>query len=165
VANRNALKGHAILERMPVSIHYLGAHLVFSTLDRRPLMSDENRPRIHAYMSTILHNLECRSITVGGTADHIHILFNMTKKLPSMKVIEIVKKDSSKFVKTLPQASAEFHWQAGYGLFGVCQTHFEAVRHYVEKQEEHHRAISFQDEFRALLKEHGIEADERYMWQ
>ncbi len=82
-----------------------------------------------------------------------------------MKVIEIVKKDSSKFVKTLPGASQEFHWQAGYGLFGVCHTHFDVVRQYVENQENHHRSVSFQEEFRAILKEHGIDADERYLWQ
>ena len=150
---------------MPVSLHYLGAHLVFSTLDRRAWLSEEIRPRVHAYMSTILHNMECRSITIGGTADHVHILCNLTKKLPTMKVIEVVKTDSSKFVKTLPGGAPDFHWQAGYGLFGVCQSHFDTVRKYVESQEEHHRTVSFQDEFRALLKEHGIEADERYLWQ
>lgn len=82
-----------------------------------------------------------------------------------MKVLEIVKKDSSKFAKTLSGVPQDFNWQAGYGLFGVCHSHFDAVRNYVETQEEHHRTVSFQDEFRALMREHGIDADERYLWQ
>jgi putative transposase len=98
-------------------------------------------------MSRILQNLECHSITVGGVEDHVHVLCNLTKKFPSMKVLEVMKKDSSKFVKTLATDLGSFHWQDGYGLFSVSPSHFTAVQNYILRQEEHHKKESFQDEF------------------
>src|SRR5688500_9735148 len=141
---------------MPQSLHALGAHIVFSTKDRHPWLTREIRPRVWAYLSRILQNLECHSITVGGVEDHIHILCNLTKKHATMKVMEIVKKDSSKFVKTLGPTFAAFHWQDGYGLFGVSPSHREAVHQYILNQEEHHRTETFQEELLRILKKYGV---------
>ena len=149
---------------MPQSLHVLGAHIVFSTKERHPWLSNDIRSRVWAYQSTILQNLECHSITVGGVEDHVHILCHLTKKHAPMRVMEVLKKDSSKFVKTLRADLAEFHWQDGYGLFGVSPSHFEAVRQYILGQEEHHRKETFQDEFRRLLKKYAVEFDVRYLW-
>src|SRR5207249_5138400 len=80
-------------------------------------------------------------------ADHVHVLCNLTKKFPTSKVLEILKKDSSKFVKTLDSSLCDFHWQDGYGLFGVSPSHFEAVKKYILEQEEHHRRETFQEEY------------------
>ena len=90
-----------------------------------------------AYQSRILQNLECNSITIGDVADHVHVLCNLTKKFPTAKVLEILKKDSSKLIKTL--GVPHFHWQDGYGLFSVSPSHFEAVRKCILDQEEHHK--------------------------
>ena len=128
---------------MPQSLHILSAHIIFSTKERRPWLTPNVRERVWAYQSRILQNLECHSITIGGVADHVHALCNLTKKLPTMKVLEILKKDSSKFVKTLESSFHNFHWQDGYGLFSVSPSHFEAVRKYILGQEEHHRKETF----------------------
>lgn len=80
------------------------------------------------------------------------------------KVIEEVKKGSSKWLKTQGSEFLGFHWQAGYGAFSVSQSNVEQVKRYIERQEEHHRTRAFQDEFRAFLKRYGIEFDERYVW-
>jgi REP element-mobilizing transposase RayT len=149
---------------MPESLHVLHVHIVFSTKQRRPWLHPALRPRIWAYQSRILQNLECHAITVGGVDDHVHILCNLTKKQPPMKVIEVLKKDSSKFVKTLGEGLDQFHWQDGYGLFSVSPSHVEAVRRYVLGQEEHHRKTTFQDEFLRLLLKHGAKYDEKYLW-
>lgn len=149
---------------MPQSLHTLGTHLIFATRERKPFLSDAIRPKVHAYLAKALHNLECRSITIGGPADHVHLLFDMTKKLSTAKVIEELKRESSKFVKTLSPETESFYWQGGYGLFGVSPGHFEVVRQYVLNQEEHHKTESFQDEFRRLLLESGLSFDERYLW-
>ena len=149
---------------MPQSLHVLGAHIIFSTKERRPWLSAEIRPRVWAYLSQILQNLECNSITVGGVEDHAHVLCNMTKKHASMEVLEVLKKDSSKFVKTLGPELHMFHWQDGYGLFGVSPSHFEAVRTYILNQEEHHRRKTFQEEFLHILKKYRANFDERYLW-
>jgi putative transposase len=102
---------------MPQSLHVLSAHIIFSTKKRHPWLTPNIRERIWAYESRILQNLECNSITVGGVADHVHVLCNLTKKFPTAKVLEILKKDSSKFAKTLDSNLRDFHWQDGYVPF------------------------------------------------
>ena len=116
---------------MPQSLHLLGIHLVFSTKERRPWLVPDIQERVWAYQSRILQNLDCHSITVGGAQDHVHVLCHLTKKHAPMKVVEMVKKDSSRFVKTLAPRLEAFHWQDGYGLFRVSPSHFEVVRQYV----------------------------------
>ena len=149
---------------MPQSLHVLSAHIIFSTKDRRPFITPAIRDRLWAYQSRILQNMECDSITVGGVADHVHILCNMTKKFPTIKVLEILKKDSSKFIKTLDSNLWQFQWQDGYGLFSVSPSHFEAVRKYILNQEEHHKKETFQEEYLRILKKYRAPFDERYLW-
>jgi REP element-mobilizing transposase RayT len=147
---------------VPQSLHILNTHIIFSTKGRQPWLVPGIRKRVWAYQSRILQNLECNSITVGGAADHVHVLCNLTKKSPTIKVVEILKKDSSKFVKTL--GVENFHWQDGYGLFSVSPSHFEAVRKYILDQEKHHRKETFQDEYLRMLKKCGVRYDQRYLW-
>jgi putative transposase len=104
------------------------------------------------------------AIVVGGVADHVHALFALSKNHPLIKIIEAVKKGSSKWMKTQGGGNAEFGWQAGYAAFSVSQSNANAVRRYIENQEEHHRGSTFQDELRALFGKHEVEFDERYVW-
>ncbi len=150
---------------MPQSLHVLGTHIIFSTKHRRPDLTESLRPRVWAYMAGILTKLECHDITVGGIEDHIHILCNLTKKHAPMKVLEVVKKESSKWIKLQANGSRSFHWQDGYGLFGVSPSHVEAVRQYILNQEEHHKKISFKEEFLRILKKYRVTYDERYLWE
>jgi REP element-mobilizing transposase RayT len=119
---------------MPQSLHVLATHIVFSTKERRPWLKPNVRPRAWAYMATVLRNLECDRVIVGGAEDHVHILCNLTKKHAPVKVMEVLKKDSSKFVKTLDEKVSAFHWQDGYGLFSVSPSHWQAVEKYFESR-------------------------------
>ena len=149
---------------MPQSLHVLNTHIVFSTKERRPWLKPEIRPRVWAYMATVLRNLECLRVIVGGVDDHTHILCDLTKKYAPMKVMEMLKKDSSKFVKTLGKNLNAFHWQDGYGLFSVSPSHWEAAEKYILNQEEHHRKETFQEELRRILDKYGAKYDEHYLW-
>src|SRR6202453_3555450 len=149
---------------MHQSLHVLAAHIIFSTKDRRPFITHAIGERLCAYQSRILQNLECDSITVGGVADHVHILCNLSKKFPAVKILEILKKDSSKFAKTLDSSLREFHWQDGYGLFSVSPSHVEVVRKYILNQEEHHKKETFQEEYLRILKKYHAPFDERFLW-
>jgi REP element-mobilizing transposase RayT len=153
-----------MLTPMPQSLHVLSAHIIFSTKERRPWITPELRERLWAYQSRILQNPECDSITVGGAADHVHILCNLGKKYPTIKILEMVKKDSSKFIKTMDADLKEFHWQDGYGLFSVSPSHLEAVRKYILNQEAHHKKETFQEEYLRILKKYNAPFDERYLW-
>ncbi len=81
-----------------------------------------------------------------------------------MKVMELLKKDSSKFVKTLRPELTNFHWQDGYGMFSVSESHVVAVRRYIETQEEHHRKLSFKEQILRLLQKNNLDYDEKYLW-
>lgn len=149
---------------MPQSLTQLSAHLIFSTKDRKPLLKEEIRPRVHGYLATVIRSMDCPYVVVGGVADHVHILFDIGKKRAPVEIIEHVKRESSKFVKTLGPQFSNFYWQRGYGIFSVSPTHLPDAERYVRHQEEHHRRKSFQEEFREFLARYGIEFDERYVW-
>jgi REP element-mobilizing transposase RayT len=139
-------------------------HLIFSTKNRQPLLSHEIRPQLHSYMGGILRQWESPAILMNSVADHIHILFCLSKNEALKKVVEEVKKGSSKWIKTKGREFANFFWQAGYGAFSVSQSNVVVVKRYIERQEAHHRRLGFQDEFRSFLRRHQIDYDERYVW-
>jgi REP element-mobilizing transposase RayT len=148
---------------MPQSFAKLYAHLIFSTKNREPFLDDAIRPRVHAYLATVIRGLDSRFVVVGGVDDHVHILFDMGKAHAPLEFVEQVKRESSKFVKTLGGQFANFFWQRGYGMFSVSPTLLVRVEHHVRHQEEHHRKLSFQDEFRRFLRRYRIEYDEQYI--
>jgi REP element-mobilizing transposase RayT len=150
---------------MPQSLSKLYAHLIFSTKNRQPLLDNEIRPRVHAYLATIVRDLGSPWVVVGGVADHVHILFDMGKMRPPVEFVEHSKRESSKFIKTLSSKYKEFFWQRGYGMFSVGPApQRDEVEQYVRCQEDHHRTKSFQEEFRAYLDRYGISYDEQYVW-
>jgi REP element-mobilizing transposase RayT len=149
---------------MPQSLTKLCAHLVFSTKNREPYLDEEIRPRVHAYLATIVRNLDSPWVVVGGVADHVHILFDMGKLHAPVEFVERVKRESSKFAKTLGPRYKSFYWQRGYGIFSVGPANRDEAEAYVRNQEEHHRTRSYQEEFRAMLERYGVPYDEQYVW-
>ena len=149
---------------MPQSLTKLYAHLIFSTKNRQPFLDEEVRPRVHAYLATIIRDLDSPWVVVGGVADHVHILFDMGKMHAPVKFVEQVKRESSKFVKTLGETQRQFFWQRGYGMFSVGPKDRDEAEAYVRGQEEHHRTKTFQEEFRAFLEQYGIGYEEQYVW-
>ena len=139
-------------------------HLIYSTKNRAPFLTPEIRPEMNSYLAGILRQWESPAIIVNSVEDHAHLLFALSKNHALKKVVEEVKKGSSKWIKTKGSAFFDFYWQGGYGAFSVSQSNVAAVREYIATQEEHHRKVTFQEEFRAFLDKHGIEYDERYVW-
>lgn len=149
---------------MPQSLTRLYAHLIFSTKNRAPFLHEADRPRIHAYLATVIRDLNAPWVIVGGVADHTHALFDMGKMVAPVKFVEQVKRESSKFIKTLGAQYANFYWQRGYGMFSVSPRDRDEAEHYVRHQEEHHRHRTYQDEYRAILRQYGIDFEEQYLW-
>lgn len=150
---------------MPQSLAKVFIHIVFSTKTRSPFLSDRNvREEMHAYLGGTCNNLECPVLTVGGVADHVHILCALSRNLSIAKVVGDIKRGSSKWIKTKGRMLTKFAWQNGYGVFSVGQSEVERVRQYIVGQEDHHRKKTFQDEYRSFLKEYGVEYDDRYVW-
>ena len=149
---------------MPQSFAQIIVHLVFSTKDRRGLISEEIAPKLHAYLAGILKEEGCQAIAIGGMEDHVHVLCALSKKTAPVKIVEEIKKSSSKWMKTQGEAFGSFQWQRGYGMFSVSQSNVEQAKRYIGTQREHHAKLSFQEEFRAILTKHGMTFDERYLW-
>jgi putative transposase len=150
---------------MPQSLVQVYLHIVFSTKNRHPFLTDKSlREKLYAYMSGICKNLGCPSLRIGGVEEHVHLLTRHSKTMSISDFLHDLKISSSTWVKTLDSSLANFHWQNGYGAFSISPVHVENVKTYILNQEEHHKKESFKDEFRRLCKKYGVEIDERYVW-
>jgi REP element-mobilizing transposase RayT len=139
-------------------------HFIFSTKDRRPYLDAEIRPRVFAYMGGVFREMGATPMLINGPEDHAHALVGMPASLSVAEVMRVVKTNSSRWVHEQWPDRREFAWQSGYGAFSVSQSNRAEVEKYIANQEEHHRHVSFQEEFLAFLKRHGIAYDERYVW-
>jgi len=148
---------------MPQSLSKVLVHLIFSTKRREPFIQPEIRPRLHAYLVGILDNLKSPSLQTGGVADHVHVLCVLGRTISQADLLEEVKKSSSKWMKAEGGVPG-FSWQAGYGAFSVGESQSDTVIRYIQKQEEHHRKVTFQEEFRKFLEKYNVAYDERYVW-
>ncbi len=150
---------------MPQSLAQIYLHIVYSTKNRRPFLQDKAlRDELHKYLGGTCNNLDCPVLRVGGVADHVHILCRFGRTITVADLLKELKRDSSQWVKTKGPDLPDFYWQNGYGAFSVSPGHVEPLREYIAHQEEHHRAETFQDEFRRLLTKYGLQWDERYVW-
>jgi putative transposase len=153
-----------VCEPMSQSLAKVLVHLVFSVKNRRPLLREHVHDELRAYLAGILRNHESPALEIGVVEDHVHILFRLSRNLAIATIVEQVKKSSSKWIKTQGPAFATFAWQNGYGAFSVSQSTASSTRRYIAAQREHHRRVSFQDEFRRFLEKYQVEHDERYLW-
>src|SRR5688572_3334450 len=149
---------------MPQSLSKVIIHVIFSTKDREPWLDCDVRRRVHGYLATVCRDLNAEALLVGGVADHVHLVTILPRTLSQADMIERVKKTSSKWIKGLNPKYRGFYWQRGYGAFSVSPSQLDPVLEYVRTQEEHHRTRSFQEEYREFLGKHGIQFDERYIW-
>jgi putative transposase len=144
-----------------VSSYY---HCVFSTKNRLPMITPDLRIRLWPFLGGIARQHKMKAIEIGGVEDHVHILLSLPATLPIAKALQLIKGGSSKWVhETFPE-HRRFEWQTKYGAFGVSVSLLDKITHYIQGQPEHHRKMTFQEEFLALLKKHNVEYDERYLW-
>lgn len=149
---------------MPQSLVKSYVHIIFSTKNRRPLIDEEIETELYSYLGGICNGLECFPVKVGGHKDHVHVLSHFSKKITIIKFLEELKSHSSNWIKTQDPRYRDFYWQGGYGAFSVSPQSIETVKQYIESQHEHHKTITFQDEYRRILREHNVAFDERYVW-
>jgi putative transposase len=149
---------------MSQSLAFVLVHIIFSTKNRMPfLRSTELRSEVHAYLTGTLRCLDCDPLQVGGVEDHIHILCGLSRRISLAELVKNLKTGSTRLLKV--KGHGDFSWQTGYGAFSVSESARESVFSYIAQQEMHHRRMSFQDEFRAILNKHGVRFEERYLWE
>jgi REP-associated tyrosine transposase len=150
---------------MAQSLSSILIHLIFSTKNREPFIALEIESELHPYMAKIFRELKSPSLTIGGTSDHVHVLFALGRVIAVANLVEEVKTATSKWMKTKGPEFRNFHWQTGYGAFSIGQSSVGALKRYIRNQREHHRRITFQDEYRKFLQAYKIDFDERYIWE
>ena len=150
---------------MPQSLAKILLHVVFSTKERRPLLRDKIfRLEMHRYLGGILNGLECPPIIVGGVEDHVHLLCVLSRTCAPADMVKEVKRSSSLWIKTRAPELSGFAWQSGYSVFSIGHSQIDEVRRCIAAQPEHHRKLTFQDEFRRLLQRYEVAFDEAYVW-
>lgn len=150
---------------MPQSHAQVWLHIVFSTKDRRAfLQSPAFRVEMFRMVAFHVKESNCVSASVGGHIDHVHLLVGLSRTITIADLVEKTKTETSKWAKKTPRGTARFQWQSGYGTFSVSHSMRDAVDEYIRNQDRHHEKMSFQDEYRRICARHGIEIDERYVW-
>ena len=149
---------------MPQSLVKNYLHIIFSTKNRHPIISESIEEELNPYIGGICNNMGCQSLQVGGYRDHIHILCILSRKSALMKLLEEIKAHSSGWIKTKGKAYKNFYWQSGYGAFSVQPSNVESTIRYIQNQRKHHRNMSFKQEYIRFLREYKIEYNEKYTW-
>jgi putative transposase len=138
-------------------------HIIFSTKDRRPLITDTYQTRLYDYIGGRVRNLGGISLELKGTEDHVHLLAKLRPDKALSDLLRDLKANASGWMHDVFPELKAFSWQRGYGAFTVSQSNVEEVRRYIARQKEHHKKTSFRDEFIQFLKANEIEYDERYL--
>lgn len=148
---------------VPQSLGKILVHTVFSTKERRPFLRDKSlRDELHRYLGGILARIGRQPVVVGGVEDHVHLLCALARTCDAATMVKEVKRGSALRLKAKSPDLAGFAWQSGYGVFSIGFSQMESVSDYISGQEEHHGEVTFQDEFRQLLRRYEIEFEERF---
>ena len=137
-------------------------HIVYGTKNRSPFINDEFKPNLHKYLGGIVNGLNAIPIEINGMADHVHLLVRLKPIISVSEFLQKLKANSSGWARR--QQRGRFGWQARYGAFSVSESQAPVVRRYIQNQEEHHRKMSFEEEFKTLLRAHRIEFEEKHLW-
>lgn len=139
-------------------------HCVFSTKERRPMITPDLQSRLFPYLGGIARKNEMKLIAAGGIADHVHLLISLPKTLDIAHAIQLIKGGSSKWIHDTFPEHGTFAWQAGYGAFSIGIGEVERTVRYINNQAEHHRTKDFKTEFISFLDKHFVEYDARYIF-
>ena len=150
---------------MGQSLSQMYIPLTFETKGRIGYLNNKVEKRVHAYMAGTLQEYESPALIINSVPDHVHILFRLSKNYALAKIVEEVKKESSKWIKTIEGGTKLFKWQIGYGAFSVSSSKVDVVRKYIENQKEHHLIHTFREEVEEFVSQYDIiEYDPKYFW-
>jgi putative transposase len=149
---------------MPRSYTNLIYHIVFSTKDRLPLITNEREQRLYEYIGGIIRGLGGILLSINGVEDHVHLLVKLRPDRAVADILRELKSNSSGWMHSVFPDLPNFSWQNGYGAFTVSESQIEKVANYIARQKSHHRKETFEREFVSMLEKNGIEIDMKYLW-
>jgi REP element-mobilizing transposase RayT len=139
-------------------------HCIWSTKYHQSLIKPAIEKELFSYMAAIYRENDSPALIINGTQDHVHILTLLSRKITVADLIEEVKKNSSKWIKSKGIGFENFYWQNGYAALGIGQSHVNVLMRYIRNQKEHHRKKTFKQEYISFLRKYSIDYDERYLW-
>jgi len=149
---------------MAQSLCKIYLHIIFHVKTCSPNIDEQDLEHVHSYIGHLINVAGCQSIRVGGVSDHVHVVCLLSRNQTVSHLVEEMKRNSSRWIKTFNPKYHDFAWQGGYAAFSVSQSVVDKTIQYVENQQEHHRKLSFHDEYLQFLKLYGIEYDDRYVF-
>lgn len=150
---------------MPQSLSKIYLHIVFHIKTTSPQIDEAHLERVHSYIGQLVNSTGCSVIRVGGIGDHVHVLCLLSRNETVSHLVEEIKRNSSRWINTLGQEYECFAWQGGYAVFSVSESLINKTIEYVIKQKEHHKKLSFNEEYIQFLKLYNIDYDERYVFE
>ena len=145
--------------------HGILLHVVFSTKYRFPCLGEHWRNELFAYIGGTARDHQAMVLASSGSEDHIHLLMKVHPKFAISSTMQLIKANSSRWINEQQKVPAKFSWQRGYGAFSVSESLTEAVTQYIQFQKEHHRRMTFREEYLRILRRHRIEFDERFVFE
>ena len=139
-------------------------HIVFSTKDREPFIVPELKGELYAYLGGLTRELKGKAYAINGTNDHVHMLISLPPIVATSDALRFLKSNSSGWLHDKWPRRRSFRWQLGFGAFSVSKSNVPTVVKYIQRQESHHRRVTFKEEFVDFLIRHEVEYDERYIW-
>ena len=149
---------------MPNAYTQLYVQAVFPVKYRASLILPEIKDEFFGVIGQEINKTKCKTLIVNGVEDHVHLLFGLNPVCAIADVLKLVKGNSSKWMNDSRFHKTEFHWQSGYGAFSYSKMEIDGLYNYILNQEAHHKKQSFQDEYIEMLKMHGVDYDERYLF-
>ena len=149
---------------MSQSLAQIYVHIIFHIKSSSPEILPEHNDELYAYIGGVIKKSDCKPIQIGGYKDHLHVFCTLSKNVLLTKLVENIKRNSSRWIKGKSSHYAEFSWQTGYGVFSVSPSLYENVRKYILNQQVHHQTHSYSDEYILFLKRYGVDYDERYLF-
>ena len=149
---------------MSQSLSKIYLHIIFHTKNSNCIIRKQEKDELYAYMGSIINDNQSIPILINGVEDHVHILCVMSKNIALAKLVEEIKRHSSRWIKTKNNYYSNFAWQGGYAGFSVSPSLHDKTKHYIENQEAHHKKMTFKEEYLLFLKEYEIEFNEQYLW-
>ncbi|NNE67376.1 MAG: IS200/IS605 family transposase [Pyrinomonadaceae bacterium] len=149
---------------MATTFSSLFYHFVFSTKHRKRFIHRDLEDRVWSYVGGIARKRESKAIQIGGIEDHLHALIMAPPKYSPSEIAQFLKGESSKWIHEEFSDLSLFRWQDGFSAFSVSKSIVPRVVEYIRNQRQHHEGVSFEDEYRELLRLHEVEIkDERYL--
>ena len=149
---------------MSQSLSKLYVHLIFHVKNNMCLIRQEEEKELYAYIGSVIKLSKSILVCINGTEDHLHVLCIMSKNISLADLLEDIKRNSSRWIKSKNNHYQNFSWQGGYSGYSVSQSKVDVVGRYIQNQKEHHKHQTFKEEYVQFLRENGVDFNEEYLW-